>query len=488
MSEGSSALLSRLQQLQCHFTWDLDLDVDLETLSTRLQIDIDFHQRQHEGESCTYSLLAYFRYLQDQREEALSLLNQSEKTIRERYGDESEKRLIVTYGDMAWLKYHDGDFAQSQSYCQRVEDILVKYPTGSSGSFLPEVYGEQAWTYFKVSRSSLSKAIDCFHKALEVQPHDTEWNAGYAIALFCREQWFAENKQDGEESKATKQLRFALEINPNNAALQCMLAVKLVAYKKYEEADDLVKKARENDPDNPHVIRHSGNYLLNQNRLDEAIVVFKRGLRRRDQLPSFNYQLALCYKQKKIAEQRRGPFSNTEEEGKWRRCCISHLEEAVEMKPSFVRALAELALLYAEEGDLSRAEETFKHCLEKLPELKEKRVCLIIHQYYGDFHHYHTKNEAQAIAHYKEGLLIPLKKYEWRQCAKKLKQIADRRLAKNRGDGEALALLGQVARAEGDRKRAAEFYEKALNCDKDNEEYLSALCELRLELQGSSSD
>uniref|UniRef100_A0A3P8QP02 Tetratricopeptide repeat protein n=3 Tax=Astatotilapia calliptera TaxID=8154 RepID=A0A3P8QP02_ASTCA len=158
------------------------------------------------------------------------------------------------------------------------------------------------------------------------------------------------------------------------------------------------------------------------------------------------------------------------------------------MKPSFVRALAELALLYAEEGDLSRAEETFKHCLEKLPELKEKRVCLIIHQYYGDFHHYHTKNEAQAIAHYKEGLLIPLKKYEWRQCAKKLKQIADRRLAKNRGDGEALALLGQVARAEGDRKRAAEFYEKALNCDKDNEEYLSALCELRLELQGSSSD
>lgn len=99
------------------------------------------------------------------------------------------------------------------------------------------------------------------------------------------------------------------------------------------------------------------------------------------------------------------------------------------MKPSFVRVLAELALLYAEEGDLSRclskqsctissfissgckflnislflrAEETFKHCLEKLPELKEKRVCLIIHQYYGDFHHYHTKNEAQAIAHYKE--------------------------------------------------------------------------------------
>ncbi|KAL4008198.1 hypothetical protein ACER0C_002050 [Sarotherodon galilaeus] len=472
MGEDSSDLVSRLQQLQCHFTWDLKLDVDLETLSNRLQIDIDFHQSHHEGESCTYSLLAYVRYLQDQREEALSLLNQSEETIRESYGDESEKRLIVTYGDMAWLKYHAGDFAQSQSYCQRVEDILVKYPTGSSASLLPEVYGDQAWTYFKVSRSSLSKAIDCFHKALQVKTHDTEWNAGYAITLFCREQWYLENKQEGEESQATKQLRFALEINPNNAALQCMLAVKLAVNQKYQEADGLVKKALENDPGNPHVIRHSGNYLLNRNRPDEAIDVIKRGLRRGDQLPSFNYQLALCYKQKKIAEQCRRPCSNREEVRRWRRCCISHLEDAVKMKPSFFLAWAELALLYAEEWDLSRAEEIFQQCLEKLPELEEEKVCQTIHLRYGDFHLYHKKNEAQAIAHY----------------TKKLKQIAERRLAKNRGDGEALALLGQVARAEGDSKKAAEFYEKALNYDKDNEEYLSALCELRLELQGSSSD
>ncbi|XP_025761625.1 interferon-induced protein with tetratricopeptide repeats 5-like [Oreochromis niloticus] len=87
-----------------------------------------------------------------------------------------------------------------------------------------------------------------------------------------------------------------------------------------------------------------------------------------------------------------------------------------------------------------------------------------------------------------QGLLIPVKEYEKELCAKKLKQIAEKRLSRNPGDGEALALLGQVARAEGNRKEAAEFYEEALNCDKDNEEYLSALCELRLELQGSSSD
>ncbi|XP_039463075.1 interferon-induced protein with tetratricopeptide repeats 1-like isoform X1 [Oreochromis aureus] len=485
MSEDSSALLSRLQQLQCHFTWDLKKDVDPKILITRLKTDIDFHRSQCEGGSCFYSLLAYCRYLQDQREEALTLLNQSEETIRESYGDESERRLIVTYGDMAWLKYHDGDFAQSQSYCQRVEDILVKYPTGSSASLLPEVYGEQGWAYFKVSWSSLSKAIECFRKALEVQTRDTEWNAGYAIALFCREQWFFENLQEGEESQATEQLRLALQINPNNAALQCMLAVKLVAYKKYQEADRLVEMALENDPDNPHVIRHSGNYFRNRNRLDEAIDMFKRGLRRDDESDFFHHQLALCYKQKKIAEQFRRPFSNREEVRKWRRICISHLEDAVKIKPSFFLAWADLALLYAEAGDMSRAEEIFQHCLENLPELEEM-LCQIIHQHCGDFHLYHKSNEAQAIAHYTKGLLIPLKKYNWKLCVKKLKQIAERRLAKNQGDGEALALLGQVARAEGDSKKAAEFYEEALNYDKDNAEYLSALCELRLELQGTS--
>ena len=39
---------------------------------------------------------------------------------------------------------------------------------------------------------------------------------------------------------------------------------------------------------------------------------------------------------------------------KWRRQCIQHLEEAVKIKPSFVLAMADLALLYGEEKEFSR--------------------------------------------------------------------------------------------------------------------------------------
>ncbi|XP_039457500.1 interferon-induced protein with tetratricopeptide repeats 1-like [Oreochromis aureus] len=365
MTEGSSALLRRLQQLQCHFTWDLKKDVDLKNLSTRLQDHIKLQLGQRGAVARSYSFLAYVRY-----------------------------------------SFH------------------------SSG-------------------------------------HNYFWET--------------------EEPLSIKQLHSALELNPDDAVLQSMLAVKLAAYKKYEEAVGLLKKALKTDPDNPHVSRYVGKYFRNHHRLDESIDMLERALKRATQSSFIHHQLALCYKRKKIAEQSRKPFSSQREVRYWRRCCIREFEMAVKIKPTFHLAWADLALLYAEERNLRRAEEIFQQCLLKLPECNE-RLSQAIHQRYGDFHYHHKRNEAQAIVHYTKGLLIPLKKYEKKVCAKKLKQIAEKLLARNPGDGEALALLGQVARAEGNRKEAAEFYEKALNCDKDNEEYLSALYELRLQLQGSSSD
>lgn len=47
----------------------------------------------------------------------------------------------------------------------------------------------------------------------------------------------------------------------------------------------------------------------------------------------------------------------------------------------------------------------------------------------------------------------------------------------------AYGILGTVAKAEGDWRRAEEYYQKALKGDRNNEEYLSALHELQLELE-----
>lgn len=57
--------------------------------------------------------------------------------------------------------------------------------------------------------------------------------------------------------------------------------------------------------------------------------------------------------------------------------------------------------------------------------------------------------------------------------------IAERRLSVDENDAQSYGLLGLVAKAEGDKKKAEDFYEKALDYDENNFQYLSALCELR---------
>uniref|UniRef100_A0A3Q4IBR0 Interferon-induced protein with tetratricopeptide repeats 5-like n=1 Tax=Neolamprologus brichardi TaxID=32507 RepID=A0A3Q4IBR0_NEOBR len=270
----------RLQQLQSRFTWDLKKeDLELDDLSKQLQHDIDLR-----WSTASYScLLSILRYLQGKPEEALSLLTESEEKTRECYGRESELRLIVTYGDLAWLKYHTEDYEQSQTYCQRVEDIL--HPPDSSTDLHPEVYGEKGWTFLKFSHSYYTKAEECFCKALELQPDDWEWNTGYAIVLYRTEQ----------ESPATKQLRRALEKNPDDGVLMSLLALKLVHdMNKHTEAKGLVKKALEVGQDDTQVTRYVAKYLRNQDQLDESIDLLKSMLEKKSQSSFIHHQLALC--------------------------------------------------------------------------------------------------------------------------------------------------------------------------------------------------
>ncbi|XP_028263385.1 interferon-induced protein with tetratricopeptide repeats 1-like [Parambassis ranga] len=419
MSDRISNLRLRLQQLQSRFTWDLRVeDMDLDDINIRLEEHIEL---QGDAVARSFSLLAYVRYLQGQPEEALSLLKQSEEKTKECDGEEAERRLIVTYGDMAWLRFHAGDYTEAEEYCQRVEDILLNFPTDPA-VLRPEVYGEKAWTYFMFSRSYYPKAIECFQKALQLQNDDSEWNTGYAMVLQRTEERACELSKQSEESAAVKQLRRALELDPDNGVLLCLLALDLIPYKKHGEASGLMERALRVNPDHPHVLRYIGKYYRKQGQIDEAIDLLKQALERTSQSPFIHHQLAQCYKTKKIEEQK----VNSTSVEHWRRLSIQHLEEAVKIRPSFVAALADLALLYGEQKDLNRAEELFQSGLKMLP-VPEKYICTLFYQRYGDFHYYHTGNEADAIKYYTEALRFNSKSWEWSQCIKMLKKIAERR-------------------------------------------------------------
>uniref|UniRef100_A0A3P8Q1I9 Uncharacterized protein n=1 Tax=Astatotilapia calliptera TaxID=8154 RepID=A0A3P8Q1I9_ASTCA len=480
MSDPGNDLHRRLQKLQSRFTWDLKKeDLELDDLSKQLQHDIDLQLGQRGALAHSYRFLSYVRYLQGKPEEALSLLTESEEKTRECYGQESELRLIVTYGDLAWLKYHTEDYVQSQTYCQRVEDILVNHPPDPSTDLHPEVYGEKGWTFLKFSSSYYTKAEDCFCKALKLQPDDWEWNNGYAIVLYRTEQnvndWYP------EESPATEQLRRALEINPDDGVLMSMLALKLVHdTNKHTEAKGLVKKALEVGQDNTQVTRYVAKYLRNQDQVDESIDLLKSMLEKKSQSSFIHHQLALCYEKKKnkLLGKRVRPESEVQH---WTRLCIQHLEESVRLKKGFNAAKALLALQYAQNFERRRAQQMFDDVLQTLED-EPPGIRQYIYRYYAEFCYYHTPQKDLGLTYYKKALELCINTSHWKHCVKKLTTIAEGRLKKNRSDAASYGILGAVARAEGNRSRAVRNYERALELDANNDEYLSALCELRLDL------
>ncbi|KAM9700080.1 LOW QUALITY PROTEIN: interferon-induced protein with tetratricopeptide repeats 1-like, partial [Menidia menidia] len=388
---GCSPLRLRLLRLQSRFTWNLqESELDLENLSTRLQDHIGLGLGTH-GTPRSYSFLAYVRFLQGAPEEAQALLDQSQQELEEVYGPKGDRRLLVTYGDQAWLSYHRGDFVQAESYCQRVEDILLKFPPSSPTGLHPEVLGEKAWTYLKFSRSYYPKAAESFRQALEQQGEDSEWNAGYAIVLFRTEPREAGAPEGGGESPAVRQLRRALRISPQDGVLLAMLALKQ-AGGGAAEAEALAERALAADPENPHVMRYIAKYLRTQGEHDRSIELLKRAVSITNESAFIHHQLALCYKKKRAAL--RG--SNRREARKCKELCIFHLEEAIRIKPSFLLALADLAQLHGEEKNLSRAEDLFQKGLQMIPEVSEKSTRQVLHQRYAHFNLFHNGDQASG--------------------------------------------------------------------------------------------
>ncbi|KAG7492767.1 hypothetical protein MATL_G00017720 [Megalops atlanticus] len=470
-------LKTKLLQLDCHFTWGLKKDdTDFSDLQNRLKYQIELGLGEDTGIARSFSYLAFTKYLQGLLEEARDDLVKAEESVRKHHADDCEKLLIVTYGNFAWIYYYMRDWAKSQSYLEKVEEIKRKFPTESRSVLHPVVYGEKGWTFLKFSRKYYEKARECFKKALEAEPEESEWNIGYAIALHRTESELTSI----EESPAVKQLRRALELDSENADIMALLALRLAAYKKFKEAEELVEKAMKTSPDNPYVTRYVAKFFRQQGSTEKSIALLKRGL---EQIPSsafLHHQLALCYKRKRIALRRPGGHTSKADTDELLSLVIHHLEEAAFLKPSFIYAMAELGLSYGENGNIRKAEEVFQRAFEVATAKNESLQ--VVNVRYADFQLYHNKSESLAMKHYKEGLTLQKDTAEGKKCANKLETIAIKRISRNSQDGEAFGILGYVHQTRGEKRQAIECYEKALLRDPGNEEYLSALCDLRLSL------
>lgn len=466
-------------QLECHFTWALTKEnADLSDLKTRLEDQIELDLGKKAGVARSYCLLAYVRYLQGFPDDALTNLLKSEELTKEQHGDDCERFLIVTYGNLAWLQYELGSYSQCESYFEKVLGIKERFPTGSPTMLRPEIYGEKGWTYLKLAHKYYEDAKECFRRALKLEPNDKEWNAGYAIALYRTENTRMSNAKD---SLAVKQLRLARDNDPDDAVLTVLLGLRLFEFQEYDEAEWLVEEALDKDPTNPHVIRYGSKFFRHCGNFDRAIALLKRAIDRTEKSGFLHHQLALCYKKKKILYSKGGAKGKGREIRQLIDQCMYHLKRALDQKPDLLLAEVELALLYGESKDTQRAERMFQTVFEKA---KEKNDMLpMIHRYYGEFQQYHKKFEAKAVQHYTECLRLGQDTRDGQQSAYKLQKLVSERLKRDPNDAEALGIMGLVHKANGKKHKAIECYEKALQFDLNNEEYMNALFDLQLSLQ-----
>ncbi|NP_001287801.1 interferon-induced protein with tetratricopeptide repeats 10 isoform X2 [Danio rerio] len=473
--EADRALRTKLHQLECHFTWALIKDdIDINDLLNRLEEQINLDLEKKERLARTYSALAYVQYLLGFHEKAHQSLMTSKKLHIESHGDEFYRTLIVTYGNLAWLNYHMKNYTECESYLNSLQRINETSPAEFSS--IPEVLGEKGWTFLKFSRKYYDGAKECFRKAVELEPEEPEWHTGYAIALYRTE--FESTVL--EDSATVKQLRLAIEMNPDDDVLKVLLSLRLIVYKRYGEAESWVEKALEKSPDHPHVMRYVGKFFRNKGCVDRSIDLLKRALERSPNSSFIHHQLALCYKYKKIQVlQEQSHHARGSRVQQLRDQCIFHLEKATSLTTSFISAMSDLALQYGENGDIPRAEELFQVTFKIA---KEKNDGLhVVNYYYAEYQLYCHRCEPLAVQHYMECLKMCPKSVEGRISSTRMKKTAEKWIDRKSQEGKAYGMLAFLHKVKGEIAQAIECYEKALSYE-DNNEFLRNLRELRLSL------
>ncbi|XP_043911536.1 interferon-induced protein with tetratricopeptide repeats 5-like [Protopterus annectens] len=478
---SKESLKQELLLLECHFTWDLRReDIDIEDFEERTNGSIEFYIQ--ENKCYSYNQLAYVNYLNDYNKEALTHLQKAEETARADHPQDTEKRLVVTYGNFAWIYYHMNEVEQAETYLEKVKAICRNLGSASTYTVnIPEIYGEKGFTMLKFSGEHYEKAKECFEKALEKEPDNPELNSGYAIALY-RLTALKNKHQDKENCKLLKQLRRALELNPEDSSVMVYLALQLQDFQKEEEGLQYIEKALSTSADIPQVIRLVAKFLRKQGSVDRALMLLKEALEKMPNSALLHDQVGLCYRTKlyKLKNDPNSQHKSSAQIVELTNHCINHFEKAVELKPKFHFAQMNLAGMYAERGDYSKADELF----EKIQKMNNFKTEDWQHFYleYGKYFFYHKKSEEHAAFYFKEGYKIQNESYKRDYCYTYLKKIVKIRTSRNKQDSMAFGILGFLCQVKEEKPQAIEYYKKALMYDPGNEDYLSALCELRLSI------
>ncbi|XP_030288444.1 interferon-induced protein with tetratricopeptide repeats 2-like [Sparus aurata] len=417
MSAAQSTLESKLEALQCHFTWDLDSSRSkLFRLRDKLQ-DIGTE----EGYSWLghiYNLQGYIHYQLGFIEEALRFFSRAAEAFRQIRNTVSDEGpwLLVSYGNLAWLHHHLGEPAESQAYLSKVDALMNKYPSPSQDELHPEIYAEKAWTLMKFSKDKKQLAVNYFQRAIRMQPDMVEWHTSHVIALvnafkYCNKKL---------EADIFEKMKIAKEHDPENLYLAALYLQACA--KKGEKIQDEVRELARKVLRKP-VSSYSGiKPVLKLYRIyvsmDEAIDLAEEVLERHPDERYLKRCAAICYKKKILLHK-----SNPLETGVINRA-ISLYREVISLYPhSSLKRKIVLADIYGESNHQAEADEIYEPLLESDLDPEEAQM---LYNCYAKYVHFIRKESYKSIEYHMRAAEIPLQSSYRKNSIRTLQRIKDR--------------------------------------------------------------
>ncbi|NXN06572.1 IFIT5 protein, partial [Indicator maculatus] len=472
-ADSKDSLKSSLLQLKCYFTWSLlKQDVELDELEEKIDHQVEFFTK---SRLTIYNLLSYICHLNNSKEKALANLQKAEEEVKRHHPDEIARRSLVTWGNYAWIYYHMGRYEEAQTYVSKVENSCKKLPRASRWKAeLPEIYAEEGWALLKFGKKYYERARTCFENALQGEPNNPEFSAGYAITVYRLENPFKSHSQ------ALALLKRAAELDPENTFIVVLLALKLQDVKRTEEGERYLEEALRQTPAVPYTLRYAAKFYRRKGEVGKAVELLRKALAVTPNPAILHHQLAICYRAELGQLREAVRHSPAEQVDKLIQLSISHFKTAIEKKPKFFYSHIDLAKMYIEANRYEEAEETFQKAFQiNILSHSDKQE---LHYFYGNFKYFQMKEESGAIEHYLEGLKSKKGCYYFAKCKNALRMLLEQRIRGGSTDAADFGRLGLVHHLCGETQQAIQCYEQALALLPGHQDYLSALCELRLSI------
>jgi len=248
-----------------------------------------------------------------------------------------EAYLSYLRGRQFWNRRTEESLRRSIAFFEEALEIDGNYAKAYTG--LADSYATLALLEFMAPRAAYPKAKEAVEKALSLDPHLAEAHTSLGLIRF---------QYDWDWEGAEKELKEAIDLNPNYAPAHHFFADYLKAMGRFDEALAEIEKARELDPLSLAINTGVGHVLYLSRQYDRAIEEYRRAVELDPSFVATHVWFGRPYLEKGLFED-----------------ALAELETAVELSTGSTLALAMLGHGLASAGQRDEAMEILERLKER---------------------------------------------------------------------------------------------------------------------------